>query len=47
MPLLDNLELEDLSLMAARLNKREFLFVAAPLTIPGETGSPINPITTF
>jgi kynurenine formamidase len=34
MPLLDNLELEDLSLMAARLNKREFLFVAAPLTIP-------------
>ena len=47
MPLLDNLELENLATMAASLNRWEFLFVAAPLPIPGGTGSPINPIATF
>jgi kynurenine formamidase len=47
MPLLDNLQLEDLASMAASLNRWEFLFVAVPLRIPGGTGSPLNPIATF
>ncbi len=47
MPLLDNLQLEELATKAANLNKWEFLFVTAPLRIPGGTGSPINPIATF
>ncbi|WP_169675731.1 cyclase family protein [Flavivirga algicola] len=47
MPLLDNLQLEALAAKAASLNRWEFLFVAAPLRIPGGTGSPINPIATF
>jgi len=47
MPLLDNLDLEELATTAATLNRWEFLFVATPLRIPGGTGTPINPIATF
>jgi kynurenine formamidase len=42
--LLDYLQLEDLSAVCERVGRWEFLFVAAPLRIPGGTGSPINPL---
>jgi kynurenine formamidase len=42
--LLDYLQLEDLSAACERVGRWEFLFVAAPLRIPGGTGSPINPL---
>jgi kynurenine formamidase len=47
MPLLDNLNLDDLALVAANQNRWEFLLVVAPLRIYGGTGSPVNPIATF
>lgn len=47
MPLLDNLNLEDLAREAQARNRWEFLFVAAPLRVPGGTGSPLNPLATF
>ena len=47
MPLLDNLDLEVLAREAARLNRSTFLFVCAPLRIPGGTGSPVNPLAIF
>ncbi len=47
MPLLDNLNLEDLAREAQARNRWEFLFVAAPLRVPGGTGSPVNPLATF
>ncbi len=43
----DNLNLEELSAEAKRLARWEFLFTAAPLRIPGGTGSPLNPIAIF
>lgn len=43
-PLLDNLDLEALSVAAAETERYEFLLVVAPLNIPGGTGSPVNPI---
>lgn len=46
-PLLDNLELEALSLLAADEGRYEFLFVVAPLNVPAGTGSPVNPIAIF
>lgn len=42
--LLDYLWLEDLLAACERAGRWEFLFVAAPLRIPGGTGSPLNPI---
>lgn len=42
MSLLDNLDLERLSAECARLGRYEFCFVAAPLVVPGGTGSPVN-----
>lgn len=42
--LLDYLQLEDLRDACERRGRWEFLFVAAPLRIPGGTGSPVNPI---
>jgi kynurenine formamidase len=42
--LLDYLQLEDLLAACERAGRWEFLFVAAPLRIPGGTGSPLNPI---
>jgi kynurenine formamidase len=47
MPILDNLDTEALAETAVRLNRWEFLFVVAPLPVPGGTGSPVNPIAIF
>jgi len=46
-PLFDNCDLEALSREAARQKRWEFLLTAAPLAVPGGTGSPLNPIATF
>lgn len=43
MPLMDYLNLEDLTAACARAGRWEFLLVAAPLRIAGGTGSPLNP----
>jgi kynurenine formamidase len=45
--LFDNCDLEALSEAAAARNRWEFLLMAAPLPIPGGTGSPLNPIAVF
>jgi kynurenine formamidase len=42
--LLDYLQFEDLRLACERTGRWEFLFAAAPLRVPGGTGSPINPV---
>jgi kynurenine formamidase len=47
MPLLDNLDLEEVARVAAREERWEFLFVAAPLRVTGGTGSPLNPVAIF
>jgi len=47
MPIFDNLDLEAVSKEAAKRNRWDFLVTAAPLAIPGATGSPLNPIATF
>lgn len=46
-PILDNCDLEDLSRAAGKRNRYVFLLTAAPLAVPGGTGSPLNPIATF
>ena len=43
----DNCDLEAISEAAAKRNRWEFLLTAAPLAVPGGTGSPLNPIATF
>ncbi|MGV4926849.1 cyclase family protein (plasmid) [Streptomyces sp. BHT-5-2] len=43
-PLLDNLDLEALSDACAEAGRYAFLFVVAPLNIPGGTGSPVTPL---
>jgi kynurenine formamidase len=45
--LLDYLTFEDLAERCAQEDRWEFLFVAAPLRIPGGTGSPVNPLAIF
>ncbi|HUQ53997.1 MAG TPA: cyclase family protein [Gammaproteobacteria bacterium] len=45
--LFDNCDLEALAEAAAARGRWEFLLTAAPLPIPGGTGSPLNPIATF
>jgi hypothetical protein len=45
--LIDNCDLEALSEAAAARKRWEFLLTAAPIPVPGATGSPINPIATF
>jgi len=47
MPILDNCDLERAAREAARRNRWEFALMAAPLAVPGGTGSPINPIAIF
>jgi kynurenine formamidase len=47
MPIFDNLDLEAVARAAAEAGRWEFLFVAAPLRIPGGTGSPLNPLAIF
>jgi len=43
----DNLDLEAVAETAERLNRWEFLLVAAPIPNPGGTGSPLNPLAIF
>ena len=45
--LFDNLDLEALAETAAAQNRWEFMFVAAPLAVPGGTGAPLNPLAVF
>jgi kynurenine formamidase len=45
--LLDYLQYEDVRLVCESRGRWQFLFVAAPLVIPGGTGSPLNPIAIF
>lgn len=47
MPIFDNCDLEALSEEATKRGRWEFLITAAPLPVPGGTGSPLNPIATF
>jgi kynurenine formamidase len=43
----DNLDFERVAAEAKRLNRYEFLFMAAPLRIEKGTGSPLNPLAIF
>jgi kynurenine formamidase len=45
--LFDNLDLEAVAEAAADQNRWEFMFVAAPLAVPGGTGAPLNPLAIF
>ncbi|MGY1641979.1 cyclase family protein [Geodermatophilus sp. SYSU D00703] len=47
MPLLDNVNLEDVTRVCAELGRWEFCCVLAPLRLPGGTGSPLNPLALF
>ena len=47
MPILDNLDLDEVAEAAIERNRFEFLFVGAPLRVPGGTGSPLNPLAIF
>jgi kynurenine formamidase len=47
MPLFDNLDLEALAAAAGERERWEFFLVAAPLAVPGGTGSPLNPLAIF
>jgi len=46
-PILDNLDFEAAGDEAAKRNRWAFLLTAAPLTVKGGTGSPLNPIAVF
>jgi kynurenine formamidase len=45
--LFDNTNLDDLAEAAAARRRWEFMLMAAPLRVPGGTGSPLNPIAVF
>ena len=45
--LFDNCDLEELSSEAAARKQWVFLMMAAPLAVPGGTGSPLNPIAVY
>ena len=47
MPILDNLDLDPLAEVAAAQKRTTFLYVGAPLRVPGGTGSPLNPLAVF
>ena len=47
MPIVDNCELEEASLVCAELGRWAFQFVVAPLVITRGTGSPVNPLAVF
>lgn len=47
MPLIDNMNLEDLAHVCSAEERWDFMFVMAPLRIPGGTGSPVNPVAIF
>jgi kynurenine formamidase len=46
-PIFDNCDLEQVSETANRLQRWEFLVTAAPMVVPGGTGSPVNPLAIF
>jgi len=46
-PLFDNCDLEAVSREANARGRWDFLLTVAPLSVPGGTGSPVNPIATF
>jgi hypothetical protein len=46
-PILDNCDLEQLSQEAQQRKRWEFLLTTAPMTVPGATGSALNPIAMF
>jgi hypothetical protein len=46
-PIFDNCDLDTLSNETNQRRRWEFLVTAAPLAIPGGTGSPWNPIAMF
>ncbi|MET9417181.1 cyclase family protein [Streptomyces klenkii] len=43
-PLLDNLDVEELAAACAGTDRYDFLLLVSPLNIPGGTGSPVNPV---
>jgi kynurenine formamidase len=47
MPILDNCNFDSLSEYASAHKRWSFLLTAAPLSVRGGTGSPINPVATF
>ena len=47
LPVLDNLDLDDLSTACAEETRWEFLFTVAPLVLRRGTASPVNPIALF
>jgi kynurenine formamidase len=47
MPIFDNCDLELIAKEANRRKRWEFLVTAAPLAVPGATGSALNPVATF
>ena len=47
MHMLDNLDLDEVAAEAAARNRATFMFVGAPLRVPGGTGSPLNPLAIF
>lgn len=46
-PMFDNCDLEAVAAAAAARKRWEFLITAAPIPVPGGTGSPLNPVATF
>ena len=46
-PIFDNCDLEAVADAAAKRNRWEFLVTASPISMPGGTGSPLNPIAVF
>ena len=47
MPLIENLDLEELAAEATAQDRWTFMFVLAPLHVRGATGSPANPLAIF
>jgi kynurenine formamidase len=47
MPILDNLDLDALAAEVVNRGRWTFLYVGAPLRVPGGTGSPLNPLAIF
>ena len=46
-PIFDNCDLEQLSRETSKRKRWDFLLTTSPLTVPGATGSPLNPIAIF
>ena len=45
--LLDNLNLDEVAAMAARLNRYEFMLVVEPLRVQNGSGAAVNPVAIF